>query len=323
MDYTLVQWMCDVCGRRLSVPYGVPVRCACGSPSKMPIDKHYKNKKINVTAVSTFKPDGSAHQEQCVKSWESFGLNVAILEGKRPSIAELVSYGRQFSDDVLLINSDIEAYGSNEQLLRLKKEKTFGVGIRWNYKETPELSVIERYGLDVFFIPKHIVVPEDGFLIGFPLWDYWLPWHVTNVQLQPFQWIGRQLFFHKRHPLRWNDEDFYRSSAKFNATYTPPESWLDWRAHLDPLKVNGRLAWLALHAYNPKKWDPKKALQWVTVTWRKMIPSYGCSCGETWDKLIISFPPDVSSREAFHSWARERHGDINEKLKKPRFPKMT
>ena len=315
----MVQWMCPKCQKKGTVPYGIPVRCSCGNPPQTPVDRYCVNQSLDIVAVTSLKPEGpDRHQEMCIGSWERFGLDVLIVESvEKPTIASLVETARKKNGNILVINSDIELYGSNDCVSELMNTGMFGVGIRNNYVEMPEYNVAERYGLDAFFIPPDIQVPEDGFRIGIPLWDYWLPWHVTTVQKKPFHWLGHKTLFHKRHPLRWTESEWRASSDNFNAKYNPPPSWEGWRMEFDPVIVAGRLAWAALHFYSDSviEWNPIEAKRWCRLVWIPMIPSY-CSCSEHWNRITAILPPEFSSREGFRQWAIDAHNRVNAKLGK-------
>jgi hypothetical protein len=68
----------------------------------------------------------------------------------------------------------------------------------------------------------------------------------------------------------------------------------------------GRLAWQFLHEY--VGCDP----QWFKL-WTILIPR-GCECEEAFAKIVVDFPPDFSSDDAFWVWGVMVHNLVNEKL---------
>jgi mitochondrial FAD-linked sulfhydryl oxidase len=84
----------------------------------------------------------------------------------------------------------------------------------------------------------------------------------------------------------------------------------------------GRARWLELHTYafnypdNPTATDQQQARRWLDYFARR-IPSFGCSCQDHWQLMVMTCPPDLSSRSAFYWWTVAAHDSVNLKLGKP------
>jgi hypothetical protein len=88
---------------------------------------------------------------------------------------------------------------------------------------------------------------------------------------------------------------------------------IDLPAMQDIQKINaelGRRAWSNLHSYTGC--DP----DWY-ASWKKTIPSFGCSCRRDFDVIEKELPPDFSSDDAFFVRGVEWHNAVNRKLNKP------
>lgn len=66
-----------------------------------------------------------------------------------------------------------------------------------------------------------------------------------------------------------------------------------------------------------------KNLRYNYRKWVTSIPSYGCSCKESWSRLTTKYPPPFNDPYLFFFWGVDRHNDINNDLKRPIFPYLT
>ncbi len=82
--------------------------------------------------------------------------------------------------------------------------------------------------------------------------------------------------------------------------------------------IAGQEHWLSIHSYpfSVPNWHAPDA-RYYYREWLKGIPSYGCSCKESWKKLTTKYPPIFRDRYLFFFWTVDRHNDVNMKLKKP------
>lgn len=229
----------------------------------------------DLCAVTSMSPSDKRLERQIevVRSWKEFGLHVvsvntpgeiATLRGMFPevefvasecdaslfvrktqSIKRMVDIGRTVAKSVLLINSDIETIGSNAIVNRCVVEQRGMVGIRHNYDDEIGAAICELWGIDVFLVPPQVEVPELGFVIGRPMWDYWMCWLLENSEPK-MEWVGAPLFFHKNHELNWTTSEWTLGSDAFIAHYGVDIDWERWRRDR-PFGVNHqrRLARLA------------------------------------------------------------------------------
>jgi hypothetical protein len=192
---------------------------------------------VAVTAISP-KKHSLEHQQNCIASWERFGLQVYAkntleeikqLRDHFPSVtfvesddcSTLFSYPTQtirglarttleIDKPVLVINSDIELRGCNEWLMF--DETMQFVGVRWNYDaEFPRLVTEFRYGLDAFsFTPKQAaLLPKDfPFAIGHAMWDYAVP-AIMRQQGIELNIVHRPMLFHRNHAQNWCSADWF------------------------------------------------------------------------------------------------------------------
>ncbi len=227
-----------------------PTRCRyCGWDKKVwkwkgqqqsSMDEHC----IAVTALSEL-PHHQERQAVCLDSWKAFGLSVvavnqphevASLRGQYPQVSEwvgktqesgfyerettrivdLIRVARKLNHPVLLINSDIEIYGDQSQIIDPLRQGKQVAGIRWNYPKTKtgcpdyQAATRELWGLDAFsFTPDQAeTYPELPLAIGRPFWDYWIPTH-AKAHGHEMQFIGERMFFHARHKLHWSEHDWH------------------------------------------------------------------------------------------------------------------
>jgi hypothetical protein len=211
----------------------------------------------DVCAMTSMSPLPAKRQRQIdvVSTWKEFGLSVVSVNTAqeimamqpdfpdvefiasscqstlfaRPtqSIKKMVDIGRTVSRSVLLINSDIEIVGSSSVFQKCVAQKHSMVGIRHNYDDEIGTAICELWGIDVFLVPPHVEVPELGFVIGRPMWDYWMCWLLENSG--PVEWIGTPLFFHKSHDLNWSTSEWTQGSEAFIEYYGVDIDWERWR----------------------------------------------------------------------------------------------
>lgn len=211
----------------------------------------------DVCAVTSMSPSATRLQRQLdvVRSWKQLGLKVvsvnttaeirtmsgsfpdvefvandrlpSLFKRRSQSIKGMVDIGRTVADSVLLINSDIETIGSFDVVQKCVVSRKPMVGIRHNYDTEIGASRLELWGIDVFLVPPHVEVPELGFAIGRPMWDYWMCWVLENSG--PVEWVGKPLFYHKSHELNWSTSEWTIGSDEFMNHYGVDVDWERWR----------------------------------------------------------------------------------------------
>jgi hypothetical protein len=72
--------------------------------------------------------------------------------------------------------------------------------------------------------------------------------------------------------------------------------------------------WRLLHrlAWEVEDWS---TIQERYKSWKKLIPSYGCTCSSKWEALQKKHPPPFDDRDEFFRWTVDRHNDVNDRLR--------
>jgi hypothetical protein len=164
--------------------------------------------------VTSFGLNRIDRQRCCVASWRKLGLPIIAVQCDeqveqlraifgdlvdsftslpsqpnawgRPHLARVANHAKQTQDGpILLINSDIEIRDAPEQFAAEwmgGDADTLICGIRRDHHHGTYHSVIHPYGIDAFRITPAMAesIPDDGFVIGSPGWDYWLPWRMSQ-----------------------------------------------------------------------------------------------------------------------------------------------
>ncbi len=207
---------------------------------------------VAVTSLSQL-PHHQKRQVTCLRSWRDFGLSIFAVNTteeiqslqtqygslvdnfitcddigthmSRPTqtIKSLCGIAEQLGRTILLINSDIEIYGAQETLTEKIKDDTLTMGIRWNYDRDPAAASRFVWGIDAFTITPEFSrsLPDLPLQIGHAMWDYWLPLHAqqSNVEINA---IGEPFFFHENHKQHWLESDWYTAAAWVSDHYHFP-----------------------------------------------------------------------------------------------------
>ncbi len=195
------------------------------------------NNYIAVTALSPRK-HSVERQLKCLETWKRFGLKIAVRNTRDESkelknrfsmvdhwldcddtttdynyptqrILNLAKVSRELDIPVLVINSDIELYGSQD-LIRFDEQSQF-IGIRWNYSERPQMATEFQWGLDAFtFTPKQAdLLPDDfPYGIGQAMWDYAVPAIMRHHGIN-LNFVHKPFLFHKDHNQNWSHEGWH------------------------------------------------------------------------------------------------------------------
>jgi len=94
----------------------------------------------------------------------------------------------------------------------------FKIGIRWNHIERE--ANLCPYGIDAFQITPEIakILPNIGFVIGCPHWDYWIVYHLLRNNYTINANKSMRLF-HELHENRWTKTDYNNTAKLFNSNY--------------------------------------------------------------------------------------------------------
>lgn len=172
-------------------------------------------------------------QQYCMETWKQFGDITAVqtvgdveilkphfpdvnfvtteLTGEhqyglpnRPRIKAMVDQGPG-----LLINSDIKITSSRQEFENdwTPKPKQFNVGVRWDFDAPKSEKIINSCGIDAFLITEEVMecLPDVGFVIGVPMWDYWIVWHMMTERFKIKSKTSQGLL-HLKHDINWTRE---------------------------------------------------------------------------------------------------------------------
>jgi hypothetical protein len=202
-----------------------------------PLEKHVEVQKqvleswlnLGLTVVSGNAEAECKHLQDIYPqvTFKPVGLSTAFSRAT-PRIRELMSLGGDLP--VLLINSDIAIYGDQKLIVDAVNSNKPFAGIRHNWEEHPGYSEREAWGIDVFLLfPSQIATYADlGLAIGQPYWDYWVPYHLEQNNIE-FDWIGEPYFYHKKHAINWDEASHTKGRRIFEKHYGDALDWSDWR----------------------------------------------------------------------------------------------
>jgi hypothetical protein len=188
---------------------------------------------VEVKFITSISPRRIERQQYCIETWRKYGSVVAVqaveeipsLESLFPSvqfvatdrtgvelgypsrvnIAAMIEHGPG-----ILINSDIKIDTTPRQFAAdwSPVSKQFNVGVRYDFDGPGKAKHLCKYGIDAFLITEEImaVMEDHGFVIGVPVWDYWIIWHAITRGFR----IKTKLtpgMLHLNHPMGWSDAD--------------------------------------------------------------------------------------------------------------------
>jgi hypothetical protein len=214
----------------------------------------------NLMAVTSLSPK-EKHQEvqlECLASWKLLGIEKivnAYLEGElsdlaekypemewhcvaasqsyetsTPRIYDLMQLAKGWRGATLIINSDIALYGYQSRLVEAIKRRKPTAFIRHNWEAHPGRNEREKWGIDAFLLfPEHVAsFPNLDFAIGQPMWDYWIPYHLSRCGIE-MDWVGDPYLFHRTHPVHWKPESVSIGQGMLQSHYGTDVAWEQWR----------------------------------------------------------------------------------------------
>ena len=183
--------------------------------------------------VTSFSLHRFERQAFCVRSWQRLGLPIVAVQcdtqidqlsnmfaglgvewttiparpnaWNRPHLARVADHIKHTADGpILLINSDIEIRDTPEQFADQwmgDDADTLICGVRLDHPHGKYKTAMHPYGIDAFRITPAMseTLPDDGFVIGSPGWDYWLPWRVSQCGYKVR--AARSQFMHETHEM--------------------------------------------------------------------------------------------------------------------------
>jgi hypothetical protein len=150
-----------------------------------------------------------------------------------------------------LINSDVEAYGSQRILEKYVQPGVQVFGIRWNHSRDRRFAQEFQWGIDVVYLEKEMarLLPEDyPFAIGHPMWDYSLPIEVLTNGFG-ISLIHDRFFYHDSHLQRWA-----QPSWDYGAQWVRDNTELDF---INPMEFRNSLDPTAEYSHELGRWVAK------------------------------------------------------------------
>lgn len=212
---------------------------------------------VAVTSL-TMGEEKRERQQKCLDSWRRLGLRIVAVqlpgqieqlqpyfpavefvmtnrshaEYQRVLIKDHAMQAVRLQTPVMLINSDIEIYQNRDEFVSQwvdVPDDTMQFGVRWNYHSSLRHADEEQWGIDAFrFTPQTAEqLPDYGFGIGLPVWDFWLPWHHKRVNQGKMRTDPRPVMFHQNHLLNWTVEDHARGCKVMKRVYNVDKPELD------------------------------------------------------------------------------------------------
>jgi hypothetical protein len=182
--------------------------------------------------VTSFAPERQERQQYCLESWQKYGHKIIAVQttkempamqatyagvqwvesfSDRPLVKEMADVATAENDWVLLVNSDIsikntvEDFDSDWTAPKRRRPEVLRIGIRWD-REANGYKKLNQYGIDAFLLSPTMAatLPELGFRIGQPAWDYWLVWHfhALGYAVSTKKTLG---LIHAKHERTWTD----------------------------------------------------------------------------------------------------------------------
>lgn len=184
--------------------------------------------------ITSISPRRIERQQYCIKTWLRYGNVVAIqaaneipaLQSQFPDVqfeatdrtgAKLFGYPSRVNIAAmiehgpgLLINSDIKIDTTATEFKAdwTPAPKQFNVGVRYDFDGPGKPKYLNKWGIDAFLITEEVMrlVEDHGFVIGVPVWDYWLIWHMLIHRFKIKTKLSLGLF-HLNHPMGWPESD--------------------------------------------------------------------------------------------------------------------
>jgi glycosyltransferase involved in cell wall biosynthesis len=203
----------------------------------------------NIPIATSIAPVNIDLQKAAIRSWQNLGFKVIsincaeeiallrddftgvlFVEASRNAYAEI---GRPliYLGDILsalqqtvcqvcgILNSDIFLSADSDFVNFIAE--TVGAGLLFGSRidiDSMENLDGEKfiYGFDFFFFNKAVLkaLPESGFCIGVPWWDYWVPF-VPLIRGIPCKELISPVAFHVNHETKWTGELFFDYGKKF------------------------------------------------------------------------------------------------------------
>ncbi len=196
--------------------------------------------------ITSISPRRIERQQYCMATWLQYGQIVAVqtiedislLQPQFPDVqfvatektgAKLFGYPSRINISAmieqgpgLLINSDIKIDTNKKQFDSdwKPKPKQFNVGVRFDFDGPGKPKFLNKHGIDAFLITEEVmaVMEDHGFVIGVPVWDCWIVWHMLIHRFKIKAKLTPGLL-HLNHPMGWSDTDLAKGLAIMQREY--------------------------------------------------------------------------------------------------------
>ena len=195
--------------------------------------------------VTSFSSKNIERQLYCVNTWRRYDLPIVGVqtEGEsdllkehfpfvtfvetslggdafnKPHLPRITELIKQANDDsILIINSDISIEDTKQEFIDNWEGDGLICGIRLNHRKYG-INRVKRnpFGIDAFKVPMGTEVPDYGFAIGVPGWDYFLPYEL-NLRGMTIT-VSPSKLLHLIHDLNYEDKYIKIAQQLLVATY--------------------------------------------------------------------------------------------------------
>ncbi|GAB5444388.1 MAG: hypothetical protein Fues2KO_47370 [Fuerstiella sp.] len=196
----------------------------------------------DLTFVTSLSPNRIRRQKTCLRTWRNLGVQIKAIQAPHEIEAMRSLYeGVQFiattdvldgkvrfrrlaaearTTPVIVLNSDLEVYGSQADFVEAWSQPGVCLGYRWNYKDITE-SVQEYWGIDAIKIEPAMVEhlrQDELCALGAPGWDWLVPTLLVSKGFRHVA-INQPQFFHQIHSRAWTDEESARTQSELSTRY--------------------------------------------------------------------------------------------------------
>lgn len=184
--------------------------------------------------VTSLSPHRIERQIRCIRSWRAYGLPIVAVQTTgeaaacrewmpnieyievaskpnvfdKPYLPRVADILESVDFDCLLINADIEIVAPYKTFVNdwlIDRPDSLTLGLRHDYWPGKPKH-LTPYGIDAFRITPdmrpHLM--DEGFTIGMPGWDYWIPWRLWAAGYNAR--VAESALLHELHEMGWQDD---------------------------------------------------------------------------------------------------------------------
>jgi hypothetical protein len=185
--------------------------------------------------VTSLSPHRIERQQYCIETWRKQCLPIVAVQSVgesenlrnhfegiefievepkenvygKPHLPRIFDMIRLTGFDCIFLNSDISIKDTGPQFrgqwIR-RSDSELIIGIRKDYLHVGGKKTLTPYGIDAFRISPSMqnAIQDEGFVIGMPGWDYWLPWRINRAGFSIC--VAKSSLLHPLHEMGWNQE---------------------------------------------------------------------------------------------------------------------